>query len=237
MYVEEFEVEGAFIGTDIPTNVNLFPQVQVLLRDVHNSHIRRKISENKFNEVEKVNATNFHSKKFDHQIQNLLSLRVEGYNFLLRKKINVKNFHSYTHDEKPQPQEILRAIKALDGKKLALKHQNFKENKIKDLKPTKVDLSKIPTSLLEDEEVDEEYKPFLKQTTLINPVSTLSKETFLKHKKRRTSVSKPTKAPSLIQNLFGEYQNVFSNIKLSALHKFSNMQKYKETISNDLVLN
>ena len=86
MYVEEFEVEGAHVGSDIPNNVNLFPQVQVLLRDVHNSHIRRKISENKFNEVEKVNATNFHSKKFDHQIQNLLSLRVEGYNFLLRKK-------------------------------------------------------------------------------------------------------------------------------------------------------
>ena len=233
MYVEEFELEGNRSSTkEVPRNVNLFPQVQALLKDVHSAHVKRKIKDNKFNEVEKIDASNFHSNKFNIQAQNLLSLRVEGNNFLLRKKINIKNFHSYTNDEKPHPQEIIKAIINLDGKKTILKQPNLKELKVKELKPTKVDLSKIPSSALDTEEVDEEYKPFLQQTSLSNPISSLNKDMFLKHKKRKSSVPKPTKAPAVIMNLFNEYQNVLANVKLNSLNKYSNMQKYKDTISN-----
>lgn len=235
LYVEEFDLDGPFQSNkEIPSNVNLITEIQALLKDVHLTYMKRKIDENKFNEEEKIDASNFVTKKFETTPQNMLSLRVEGNNFLLKRKIIVKNFHSYTHDEKPHSHEILKALKHLDSKKLIMKQANFKDSKLKELKPTKIDLSKIPTSIFaDDDEVDEEYKPFIKHTSLTNPVSTLSKDIFLKHKRRRTNVSKPSKAPSNIQNLYNEYQNIFSNLRLNTINKYINMQKFKETISNN----
>lgn len=233
LYVDEFEIEGNYNSSkDIPTNINLFPQVQALLRDLHNAYVKRKVKENKFNEVEKIDASNFFSQKFNIQAQNLFSLRVEGNNFLLRKKISIKNYHNYTNDEKPLSQDIVKSIENLDSKKIVLKHPNFKDLKTKEFKPTKVDLSKIPSSSLDNEEIDEEYKPFLLQTSLSNPNSTLTKDIYLKHKRRKSSIAKPTKSPTAILNLFNEYQNVLANVKLTSLSKYMNMQKYKETISN-----
>jgi len=101
----------------------------------------------------------------------------------------------------------------------------------KEIKPTKIDLSKIPSSSLDNEEVDEEYRPYLKQTTLNVAVSSLNKEMFLKHKRRRTSISKPT-GKGFVSNLYNEYQDVFANVNLSTIEKYWNMLKYKETISN-----
>jgi len=233
LYIEDLDLEKSFeYNKEIPANINQLTQIQALLKDVHNTYVKRKITENKFVGTENLSAENFKGDKFEISAQNILSLRVEGNNFLLRKKIKISNFHSYTQDERPASQEIIKSLKAIDHKKVVMKHSNFKELKLKELKPTKVDLSKIPSSNLEDENVDEEYKPFLKQTSLSNPISKLNKETFLKHKRRRTTIPKPTKAPSTILNLYNEYQNVFSNLKLTTVNKYCNMQKYKETISN-----
>lgn len=234
LYIEEFDLDSAMSSSkEVPQNVNLFPEIQTLLRDVHSAYLISKLKENNFNETEKVNANNFVSKTFDTHPRNILSLRVNGNNFLLRRKINLKNFHSYTHDAKPESQEIFKALKNLDYKKVIIKQANFKDNKVKELKPTKVDLSKIPVSYYDDEDVDAEYKRlFLKQTTLSNPVSNLTKDTFLKHKRRRTTIPKPTKSPAVVQQLYNEYQNILANVKLSTLNKYTTMQKYKDTISN-----
>jgi hypothetical protein len=234
LYVEEFDLENALnVSKEVPQNVNLFPEIQTLLRDVHTSYLTSKLKENNFNDTEKVNASSFVSGTFETHPRNILSLRVNGNNFLLKRKINLKNFHAYTHDAKPESHEIINALKHLDYKKVIIKQANFKDNKVKELKPTKVDLSKIPVSYYDDDDVDAEYKRlFLKQTTLSNPVSSLTKDTFLKHKRRRTTIPKPTKSPAVIQHLYNEYQNILSNVKLSTLNKYSTMQKYKDTISN-----
>ena len=104
---------------------------------------------------------------------------------------------------------------------------------IKDLKPTKIDLAKIPTTYYDNEDVDEEYRVYLKPTTLTNPKSTLSKDIFLKHKRRRNKSAKPDKkAPEVVQKLFGDYQDVLSNVHIGTIEKYENMMKYKETISS-----
>lgn len=235
LYIDEFDLDSAMSNSkEVPQNVNLFPEIQTLLRDVHFSYLLHKLKENNFIETEKVSATNFVTGTFESQPKNILSLRVNGNNFLLRKKINLKNFHAYTHDAKPENHEIVKALNNLDYKKVIIKQANFKDNKIKELKPTKVDLSKIPVSYYDDDDVDAEYKKlYLKQTTLSNPVSSLTKDTFLKHKRRRSNIPKPTKAPAVIQHLYNEYQNILANVKLSTLNKYSTMQKYKDTISNN----
>jgi hypothetical protein len=236
LYIEEFDLDNAMGSSkEVPQNVNLFPEIQTLLRDVHTAYLVSKVKENNFNDTEKVNASNFVSGSFEGHPKNILSLRVNGNNFLLRRKINLKNFHSYTHDAKPESLEIVKALKNLDYKKVIIKQANFKDSKVKELKPTKVDLTKIPVSYYDDEDVDAEYKRlFLKLTTLSNPVSNLTKDTFLKHKRRRTTIPKPTKSPAVIQHLYNEYQNIFSNVKLSTLNKYSTMQKYKDAVSNIL---
>ncbi len=66
---------------------------------------------------------------------------------------------------------------------------------------------------------------------MTNPISLLDKETYLKQKRRKTNVPKPTKCPQNITNLYNDYQNVFANIKLSNLNKYLNMMKYKESLS------
>lgn len=232
LFVEEFELQGQYIyNKEVPQNINLLPQIQALLRDVHSAYSLRKALEGKFFENDKISAANFFSKKFEAQAQNIFSLRVEGNNFLLRQKSYVPNFYSYTCDEKPTTSEILKVMESTDFKKFLLKHNNFKDSKVKELKPTKVDLKSIPSGSFEEENVDEDYRKYVTQTTMTNPISLLDKETYLKQKRRKTNVPKPTKCPQNITNLYNDYQNVFANIKLSNLNKYLNMMKYKESLS------
>lgn len=232
LYVEEFELQGPYnYNKDLPQNINLIPQIQSLLRDVHNAYSLRKALEGKFFDNDKVSAANFFSKKFEAQAQNIFSLRVEGNNFLLRQRTYIPNFYCYTCDERPVTSEILRVMESTDFKKFLLKHNNFKDSKVKELKPTKVDLKTIPSGSFEEENVDEDYRKFVTQTTMTNPISLLDKETYLKQKRRKTNIVKPTKCPQSITNLYNDYQNVFANIRLTNLNKYLNMMKYKDSLS------
>jgi len=218
--------------------VNLKSHIKLLLRDLYISYCKGKISEKKFcSNVEKLNSSNFSNKKFDgvkmgeycnfYQMSNLSN------NFLLKKETALDNPFPYLYDETPSTDSIKRAIDKIDLKKVILRQSNFKDQKLKELKPSKINLSKIPLVQTEDMEIDEEYRQYLKPSTLVNKESTLSKDTFLNHKRRRSSGAKPTKShPSHLIGLVNQYQDVFANVKLTTVEKYLNMQKYKETISN-----
>lgn len=236
LVIEEFDLENGFKhDKEVPQNINLFPQIVASLKDLYLKYINDKISSHKFNEsLDKISAANFATKKFEiTEAQNLLLLKSEASYFLLKKKLVLSNPFALAYDERhhPDSQAIHDALKNMDLKSSALQNQNLKG--AKDFKPSKIDLSKIPSNSLENEEIDEEYKPYLKQTSLSNPQSILTKEIFLKHKRRRSSVPKPNnKQPSYLTNLYNEYQDILANINLSTIEKYCNMQKYKETITN-----
>lgn len=236
VFIEEFDLENTFNSNkDLPDNVNLFADIQKLLKGVHDVYLKRRKAEAKLTDNDKIQASSAYNKKFEttEELQSFLAFR-DSRNFLLRKRIPIDNFYSYINDDKPTNLSIIKALRNLDAKKLILKQNNYKKNKAKELKPTNIDLSKIPTNQYEEEDVEEEYKPFLKPTSLTNPVSTLDKDTFLKHRRRRSAIAKPSKVPASILALYTEYQNVFANVKLSSLNKYSHMKLFKETISNDL---
>ncbi len=231
LHLDDFDVETIVKqDKDVPMNINAVNHVIALLKDLHSYYIMNKIMQSKFNES-KVNASSFLNNKFD-DIQNVLSFKAEAVYFFYKRRQYIKNPFLYTTIEKENPSSLAihKELKNFDLKGTFLQNTNMKG--VKELKPTKIDLSKIPSSYYDNEEVDEEYKPFLKQTSLTNPNSGLSKEMFLKHKRRRTNIPKPTKAPAVVQNLYNNYQNVLANITVGTVDRYLNMMKYKETISN-----
>lgn len=232
LVIEEFDVDTSLkADKEISQNVNLFAQITVLLKDLYSLYIKNKIEENKFNSLGKINGASFHDKKFEEEPQNVLSFKTDGVYFLYKKRLFIKNPFAFNQDEKSNPNSnaIHVALKNANLKEMFLQNTNFKG--VKEYKPSKIDLSKVPSNSYDNEDVDEEYKPFLKQTSLTNQVSSLSKEMFLKHKRRRTNLPKP-KGPQSLVNLYNNYQNILANLTVSSIDKFSNMLKYKETISN-----
>lgn len=231
LHLDDFDIETLVKqDKETPLNVNAANHVVALLKDLHSFYVMNKIVQSKFNES-KVNASSFLNNKFD-EIQNVLSFKADAVYFFYKRRQFIKNPFLFTTVERENPSSLAihKELKGFDLKGTFLQNPNMKG--IKELKPTKVDLSKIPSSYYDNEEVEEEYKPYLKQTSLINPNSALSKDMFLKHKRRRSNIPKPTKAPAVVQNLYNNYQNVLANITVGTVDRYLNMMKYKETISN-----
>jgi hypothetical protein len=231
--LEDFEVEShSNKEKSIPKNVNSFRQVSALISDLYSYYISNKISETKFDQDSKqVNALTFKTKKYDGEFNNFLSFKNDGVYFLLKSKAFLKNAYLYVNNEYVIDNEsLIKILKEFDLEGTLLKNTNL--SGVKELKPTPIDLSKIQSTFFTYDNVDEEYIPYLKQTSLSNPASTLNKEIFLKHKRRRTNIPKPAKGNQTLQNLYNNYQDVLSNLTVGVIEKYVTMLKYKETISN-----
>jgi len=231
--LEEFEIESHSIKEKtIPKNVNSFRQVSALLSDLYSYYISNKVSEGKFDKDPKqVNALTFKLKKYDGEPSNFLSFKNDGVYFLLKSKAFLKNAYLYVNNEYVIDNEnLIKILKDFDLEGTLLKNTNL--SGVKELKPTAIDLSKIQSTFFTYENVDEEYLPYLKLTSLSNPTSSLNKEIFLKHKRRRTNIPKPAKGNSTVISLYNNYQDILSNLTIGVIEKYVNMLKYKETISN-----
>lgn len=205
------------------------------MKDLHLLYVKKKVKDSKFVEShDKTSASNFKNGAFDiKEAQNILLVRTDASYFLYKKAVLIRCPYLYMFDEKPQPDsEAIQAALA-SFNPITSFFTNPNQKGVKDFKPSKIDLSKIPSSSYDNEEVDEEYKPYLKQTTLSNPSSVLTKDVFLKHKRRRSNIAKPDKkAPEVVHSLFTKYQDILANINQNSVDRYCNMLKYKETISN-----
>lgn len=237
LVIEEFDLENNFKSDKtVPLNINLFSQITSLLKDFHNYYLQKKVKEHDYSDKgDKITASNFAKNNYSNlkDPQNILLIRTEASYNLYKKPAFIKNYYVLLNEErtKPDSEAIQKAIKSFDLKSSLLQNPNMKG--VKDLKPTKVELDKIPTCYYNYEDVSPEYQFYLKPTSLNNPKPVLIKEMFLKHKRRRTSITKPDKkAPEIVQKLYNDYQDVFANVHIGTIEKYENMLKYKETISS-----